>query len=160
MPRIRQRSRNTLKAILIFLASAIFFCLAYIGYKKQHIDLSTLDRLTGIVEERGTDYADSKAKPLVFFVKFRNVDQTLGVYRKDESYADLIERVSPGDALTAYFVGTKSGKINIDLVQLERNGFVILKKEAYEKKYHFLMYLGVVVGILFVALACLQYKQR
>jgi hypothetical protein len=153
--------KNTTGALIILLFSVLFWGLAYKGLRKQNIDLGTLDKITGEVEGYGTDYSGGKVNSQVFFVKFKNLYQVLGVYRKNKNYKDLIESVQYGDQLTAFFIaGTNTGKINTDLVQLEKNGRIILNKEEYEKKYRLLIYIGLIVGVVCAVLVFFQFKPR
>lgn len=161
MFRLNKRVKNTINAVAVLLFSAIFFALAYKGYKKQKIDLSALATITGEVEDSGTDYSGGKVKSRVFFIKFKNLHQALGVSRKDRDYTDLVASVRSGDVLTAYFIpGSEREKINTDLVQLEKNSRIVLSKEIYGRKQRPLIYIGLIGGVVCVVLACFQFKQR
>jgi hypothetical protein len=69
--------KHKLKSLLIFLSSGIYFFMAYIGFKNQNIDLSTLSQHNGVVEKVGLTYKKGSKfrKILVFFVDLNGLDQ-------------------------------------------------------------------------------------
>ena len=117
-----------------------------VGINKQNIDLLKLDNLKSIVENRGTDFrlGSKGRKTKVFFIKLEDLDKRLGIYRMSYTYDDLINKINVGDTLNVYYKqnSNKSENINIDLIQIEKNGKIIIDKKEYEKKESSLIFIG------------------
>ena len=75
------------------------------------------------------------------------------------NYNDLLAEVKEGDVLTVYYKRNTSNRINIDVVQMEKNGRIILSKSEFEKKESSLILLTLIAGLLFVAGAIYNYKK-
>lgn len=76
-----------------------------------------------------------------------------------KDYEDLLRSVSRGDVLTVYFRTDHSNEINIDLVQIEKEGKIVLNKKEFEAKESSLIFIGLVGGLAFVALSIYNYKR-
>jgi hypothetical protein len=159
--RLSITTKYTIYSFLIFLSSGIYFLLAYKGYSSQIIDLETIDRFTGRVTQRGiADRNSSKATLEVFYLTLDGLTETLGIYRQENNYSGLIDEIQPGDTVTVYYLGTSgSDGINIDLVQIEKGGEVIVDQAEFKKKESFLTYIGLVAGLFSVGMAVGYYKK-
>jgi hypothetical protein len=155
-------TKYTIYSFLIFLSSGIYFLLAYKGYSSQIIDLETLDRFTGRITQRGiADRKSSKISTAVFYLTLDGLKETLGIYRQESNYSGLIDEIQPGDTVTVYYLG-KSGAddINIDLVQIEKGGDVIVDQKEFKKKESFLIYIGLIAGLFSVGIAVWYYNKH
>ena len=146
-------------SLSILLISSLFFSLAIKGIRIQNLDLLEVDKHLGEVISTGETLGTGKRKAMVFFVTLKGLPQMLGVYRMSRNYNDLLEEVKEGDLLTVYYNRGSSNQINIDVIQIEKNGRIILPKSEFEKKYFNLIPLGLIAGLLFVALAFYNYKK-
>jgi hypothetical protein len=130
---------------LLFGLTTLYFFAIYTGYKKQNIDLTKLNKVTDLIENRGIGYhVGSKNKSEVFFIKLKSMTKKLGVYRMSKHYEYLISEINIGDTVTVFYYNNNdtTENINIDLVQLEKNEKLILLKDEYEEKESSLMYIG------------------
>jgi hypothetical protein len=159
---LRTKPKYTIYSIIIFLTSGIYFLLAYKGYTSQTIDIATLDKFTGRVVERGVaDRWTGKLTTRVFYVTIEGLTETLGIYRKEGNYSGLVKEIQPGDNITIYYLGKSTNEtINIDLVQLEKNGEIIVDQKEFKKKESFLIYLGLTLGLLSVGLSVWYYNRH
>lgn len=160
---MKDNFKHNLKSILILLSSGIYFSLAYIGLKSQNIDLSTLSKHVGVVENVGETYriGSKGRKSLVFFVDLNGLNQRLGIYRMDKDYDDLHRNIMLGDQIKVYYEHHKSNEnVNIDLVQIEKNDFIVYSKNEYEKKEGALIWIGLIFGSLSVLISILYYKKK
>lgn len=160
---MNDKLKHNLKSLLIFLSSGIYFFLAYIGFKSQNIDLSTLSRHVGLVENVGETYriGSKGRKSLVFFVDLTGLNQRLGIYRMDKDYTDLLQSISQGDEIEVYYEHHKSSEnVNIDLVQIEKREFIIYSKAEYEKKEGALIWIGLIFGTVSILISWIYFKKR
>ena len=93
-------------------------------------------------------------------MSLKGLDQSLGVYRRSGNYQDLLRQVEQGDVLTVYYRPDYSNEINIDLVQIERGGIIVLDKKEFEEKESSLIFIGLIAGLAFVGLAIYNYKKH
>lgn len=160
---MKDNFKHNLKSILILLSSGIYFSLAYIGFKSQNIDLSTLSKHVGVVENVGETYriGSKGRKSLVFFIDLNDLNQRLGVYRMDKNYSDLLSNIIQGDEIKVYYEHHKTNEnVNIDLVQIEKKDLIVYSKNEYEKKEGALIWIGLIFGSLSVLISWLFYKRK
>jgi hypothetical protein len=135
----------------------VFSLLVLKGYKSQEIDISSLNKHSGRVNSIGiAERNSSRQKAEVFYLKLEGLEQTLGVYRMSRNYDDLLSKVSKNDFLTVFFIDDVTSDINIDLVQIEKDGHVMLAKSEYENKESYLMWIGI-IGIVVILLLSMNF---
>jgi len=130
------------------------------GIKDQNINLAKLKKFTGEVISTGERTRYSKQNAKVFFVSLKGLDQLLGVYRMSENYDDLVKQIEQGDTLTVYYRSDSSNEINIDLVQIDKNGMTVLDKKEFEDKESTLIFVGFIGGLTFAGLSIYNYKKH
>ncbi len=162
--KLSEKYKHILKTLLVLLSSIIYFFLAHIGYENSHINLDKIDSEIGTVDEVGiTQRIGTKGeKSKVFFIQLDNVEKKLGVYRMSKNYADLIEHIKVEDEIKVYYK-SKSDKrenVNIDLVQIEKKGNIILPKSELENKQSFLIYIGLFFGFGTIIFSYLYYVKK
>lgn len=160
---MEKNSKRTVNSILFSLTSLVYFFLAYVGFQKQNIDLVEYETITSEVVDKGVDFRyDSKGKSECFYIQLRDVNRKLGVYRMTKNYDDLLSIFEIGDTVTAYYRSNNNDheKINIDLVQVEKEGNILLDKKEYERKESLLIYIGTFFGVLTLLLSYLYYKRK
>lgn len=164
MLKINQKTKEIISFIFLFSFSFLYFFLAKIGFEKQNINLNNVDKITSQVENRGIDYRHgSKGKrSKVFYIKLKNLNEKLGVYRMSKEYDDLISKINTNDKLTVYYKenNNDSENVNIDLIQIERNGIVLLDKKEYEKKESVLIYIGLIAGVLSIGYSFYYLRRK
>jgi hypothetical protein len=155
-----QRTKHIITAIVIFLSSGLYFALAYKGYEEQAITLDKLDKYTGQIIDRGiTTRKSGKSKPTVFYIRLAGLTETLGIYRMNKNYQELINELRLGDEATVYYVSRPNDDINIDLVQIENDSKIIVHADEFREKESFLIYVGLIAGIFSVAASIWYYKK-
>jgi hypothetical protein len=141
------KSNFIVSTTFLILLSFIYIFLIKIGFEKQNIDLRNTKKVTSIVEDCGIDiHRGSKGKiKKVFYVKLKDIDEKIGVYRFSKKYNDLINTIKNGDKITVYYIGKIRPRenVNIDLIQVEKNKKVLLEKSEYEKKESSLIFIGI-----------------
>ena len=162
--KLSEKNKHILKTFLVVLSSVIYFFLAYIGYLNSNINLNEINSKIGIVEEVGiTQRIGTKGeKSNVFFIQLDNIELKLGVYRMSKNYSELIENIKPKDKIKVYYKSktNKRENVNIDLVQIEKNGNIILQKNEFENKQSFLLYIGLFFGIGTIIFSYLYYFRK
>ena len=160
---MNKKTKRLINSIANGFFSLLFFFLAYIGYKKSNIDLSKQNKLESIILNKGIDihHGSIGKKSNVFFISLKNLDENLGIYRMSKNYNDLLQKINIGDKVKVYYQSNsnKSENINIDLIQLEKNGKIIIDKREYEEKESFLFYIGLIAGFLILYLSYRNYKR-
>ena len=159
-----QDKKRLFGSTFLFLSSFLYFFLAYIGFKKQDINLKDYEKLTGKLIDKGIDfrYGSKGRKSECFYIYLDNLrNQKLGVYRFSKDYKDLENSFDIGDSVTVFFIDRpdKGENINIELIQAEKNGKIIVDKKEYEKKESSLIYIGLIAGILSIVLSILYFKR-
>lgn len=155
--------RQWLEAVFISSLSLGLFYLAYIGIKHQNIDLKDYSVFKGSVIEKGIGFRKgSKGRKYnCFYIQLKGLDQKLAIYRNSKDYTDLLKAVHRGDTLLVYYEpSNESNNINIDLIQIEKKGKIILPKSEFERKEAALIYLGIVGGILCLFMSYLHIKLK
>lgn len=144
--RLKEKAKRIFTTIFILSTSLIYFLVIHIGYSKQNIDLSREVQYTGEVVDCGIGYAKDDKKSEVFYLSIRGLRETLGIYRMTKNYDDLLGKVQKGDLVKVYYRPQrgKVDEINIDLIQLDKNGQVIIPKIEYENKESSLIYIGLI----------------
>ncbi|MBS1511509.1 MAG: hypothetical protein JST86_11750 [Bacteroidetes bacterium] len=157
------QKKRAVYAILIGLSSLIYFFVAWIGYDKMHIDLKETFERSGIITATGTDYhyGDKGDKANVFYLQLNNMKKKLGIYRSDNNYTDLLDKVKTGDSVTVFYFNNhnETENVNIDLVQVDKYGYTIIDKSEYESKESGLFYISLGAGVLTLILSVLYYKR-
>jgi len=155
-----QKTRHLITATIILLSSGLYFALAYKGYKEQVMTLDQIDKFTGQISERGiTTRKSGKRKSTVFYIRLIGLNETLGIYRMNNNYQELVDRLVPGDEVTVYYVSRPSNDVNIDLVQIENRERIIVNAEEFKNKESSLVYIGLIAGILSVFASVWYYKK-
>ena len=72
----------------------------------------------------------------------------------------MLKKVNVGDKVKVYYRPSSNERenINIDLIQVEKDGQVLIGKEEYEKKESSLIYIGLIAGIGTLFMAYRFYK--
>lgn len=158
-----KKTKQLINSITAGLFSILFFFLAYIGYEKRNIDLSKQDKFESIIIDKGINihYGSKGQKSDIFFISLKNLDKDLGVYRMSKNYNDLLQKVNIGDKVKVYYQANsnKDENININLIQLEKDGKIIINKSEYEQKEGSLLYIGLIAGFFILYLSYRNYKR-
>lgn len=159
---MNKKTKHLLSSILFASTSILYFFLAYIGYGKQNLDLSKYAQYENIIIDKGIDihYGSKGRKSNVFYISLKDLDEDLGIYRMSKEYEDLLKKVNVGDKVKVYYRPSSNERenINIDLIQVEKDGQVLIGKEEYEKKESSLIYIGLIAGIGTLFMAYRFYK--
>jgi hypothetical protein len=161
---MNKKYKFLLNSISTGLLSVIFFFVAYIGYEKQHIDLSACDQFEGVIIDKGIDvhYGSKGHKAKVFYISLKDLNEDLGIYRISRNYDDLLKKLTIGDRVKVYYLANSNDRenINIDLIQVDKEGTIIIDKNEYETKEGSLLYIGLIAGFFIIFLLYRDYKYR
>ena len=151
-------------AIIISMPCFLWGLVIWMGFTNQNIDLTYLNTFRGEVIDRGTTIRKAKRirdpDASVFFVNVRGLNQTLGIYRMSGNYSDLVNKIIPGDSITVYYKFQEKTDINIDLIQVEKDGRVLIDATEYEKKESSLIYIGFVALLLNIGYSIYYYHDK
>ena len=138
----------------LILGLGLFLMLTYIGYDNQKVNLNDYRTYENIVTEKGTGlrYDNRKKNSKVFYVKIKDLDKKVGVYRMFKNYDKLLNDINIGDKLKVYYKPNnyKKENINIDVIQIEKGKNVILNKDEYQTKYRILMIMGILASLYMI----------
>jgi hypothetical protein len=159
---MNKKTKHLLNSILFASTSILYFFLAYIGYGKQNIDLTQKTTYENIVTNKGIGirYGSKGRQSKVFYITLKDLDEKLGVYRMSKNYDDLLNKFEIGEKVKVYYRPStnKNENINIDLIQVEKDGEILISKTEYEKKESALIYIGLIAGFGTLFLAYRYYK--
>lgn len=151
---MNKKTKKLVNSISAGLFSALLFLVSYIGYEKQNIDLSKQNQYEEIIIDKGIGihYGSKNQKSNVFFITLKNLNENLGIYRISNDYKDLLQKVNIGDKVKVYYeeLSSTSENININLIQVEKDGKIIISKNEYEKREGSLFYIGLIGGLVFL----------
>lgn len=157
-----KKNKNRLTALVLFLSSGLYLWFAWSAYQTQFIELDQLDKYEGIVVDRGTTQQKAgKRMSTVFYIQLEGLDETLGIYRMGGGYYGLVQQLQPGDLVTVYYISRPAlKKVNIDLVQLEKDGRVIIDANEYKKKESALIYICLIGIVLSVGIGIYYLRKN
>jgi hypothetical protein len=160
--KLSPKSSYIFSTSLIILLTFLYIFAIKVGFERQNINLQNTKKVTGIVEHCGIDiHRGSKGqKSNVFYIKLKDLEEKIGVYRFSKNYDDLLKSIKSGDSVTAYYRGKIHVRenVNIDLIQVEKNNKILLGKSEYERKESSLIYIG--FGGLIAHAIILYYSRK
>ncbi|MGL2967056.1 hypothetical protein [Flavobacterium sp. XGLA_31] len=130
----------------------LLFTLAVVGYKNSTIDLGDVPSCMGSVTEKGIALKRGKVNLNVFYFRINGTDEKFASYNEEQDYSKLNENIAVGDYLKVYFKKTQSSDFNLDVIQIEKKGKILLAKSEYESKENSLIYIGIIGGFAMLAL--------
>ena len=162
--RDKKKDKYWANSLLFFAVGLFFLFVSYIGYSTTNVDLNSVSKYSGIVEQKGlTKHTSGGSRPqisTVFYIKLQGMDEVLALYRKEQQYPDLLSSISVGDYVQVYYKpGNSEDKINIDLIQLEKGDKVILDKSEYDEKQKSVMYIGLLAGLIMLAASGYYFRK-
>lgn len=134
--------------------------------KDINIDLSQVDRITGIVASSGvTDKSSTiggklKVKGSVFYITLDNSDQTFATHRPSQDYENLSDKIITGDTITIFYKERPDNGLNLDVYQIEKEGQVLQDYESYNSNYKKLSWFTGIVGIGLLTFGIWQYFKK
>jgi hypothetical protein len=159
---MNKKTKHLLSSIIFASTSTLYFFLAYIGYGKQNIDLTQKATYENVVTNKGIGirYGSKGRQSEVFYITLKDLDEKLGIYRMSKKYDDLLRKIRIGEEVKVYYRPSTNKKenINIDLIQVEKDGEILISKTEYEKKESALIYIGLIAGFGTLFLALRYYK--
>ncbi|MDR2909750.1 MAG: hypothetical protein LBV47_00035, partial [Bacteroidales bacterium] len=75
-------------------------------------------------------------------------------------YDDLLEEINKGDLLKVYYKSNdnRTENVNIDLIQIEKDGLILYDKKEYARKESALIYLGLIGALLTYVIVYRYYR--
>ncbi len=134
--------------------------------KDINIDLSQVDRITGVVTSSGmTDKASTvggklKVKDSVFYIALDNSNQNFATHRPSQDYKTLSDKINTGDTITLFYKERQDNDLNLDVYQIEKAGQVLQDYESYSSNYKKLSWLTGIFGIGLLTFGIWQYFKK
>lgn len=160
---MKKNNSRTIKSIVWFLSSFAYLLLAYAGYKGQHIDLNRINKLEGVIADKGvvSTKGNYGIKSPSFFIQLTSSNKKFALYRTTGNYKDLLDKCNAGEWVTVYYrAGASTEAMDNDLVQIEKGTTIVLDKKENENKSKFLIYLGIFAAALNIYLSYLYYRGK
>ena len=155
-----KKSKHNFNWIFATMLSILMFFLAFKGYRNQNINLNKVGEYEGYVASSGEIIdASHKQQVVVFYLKLEGLPETLGVYRSNKNYRDLLEKIKTKDFLKVYYKIKPNQYINTDLIQIEKDKTVVLSKSEYESNHVLSMWIGLSASVLFFSLGLYSFLQ-
>lgn len=127
----------------------MLLALAIKGYQNTHIDLSKVEYTRGFVTDHGiTINKGNQLNQKVFYFKIYGNNERFASYNIDQEYTNLKANIRYGDFLKVYYKKTNSSGFNLNVIQIEKEGQILLNKSEYESKEVALIYIGGIGGLL------------
>jgi hypothetical protein len=134
--------------------------------KDINIDLSQVDKITGIVTSSGvTDKSSTvggklKVKGSVFYITLDNSEQNFATHRPSQDYKLLSDKVIIGDTITIFYKARQDNDLNLDVYQIEKKGQVLQDYESYNNNYKKLSWLTGIAGLGLLTFGIWQYFKK
>lgn len=125
----------------------MMFTLAIIGYNNSHVDLSKVDSCKGYVTDEAIVLKRGKMNLNVFYFRINGTNENFASYNIHQDYSKLVDNIKIGDDLKVYYKKTQSTDYNLDVIQIEKKGKIILPKNEFESKEYSLIYIGIIGGL-------------
>ena len=151
--KIKRATREKFAAIYVGLLclglTSMMVAVTIKAYNDSTIDLKKVDVYEGIVTDTGIGWKQNpKMDVKVFYFRMNGLDDLLASYNMHGDYATLQANVNRGDSIKIYFKESGSDDYNLDVIQIEKGGEIILDKSKFEKQQTALIYIGAVGGLL------------
>jgi len=154
--KIEQRTREIIGAVfggLVILGlTTLLFAAAIKGYWDSTADLNKVNKFEGTIVDRDIVLKKDKVNLKVFYFKLEGLNDRLASYNIKQDYQKLIDNLNVGDKITVYFKKSESQKLNLEVIQIEKRGQIILDKADFETKKSSLIYIGTIGGTLMLGL--------
>lgn len=111
-----------------------------------------MDKFEGTIVDRDIVLKKGKVNLNVFYFRLDGLSDKLASYNIRQDYKKLIDHLNIGDKIIVYFRKSESQKLNLDVIQIEKQGLVILDKGEFETKESSLIYIGTIGGIFMLGL--------
>lgn len=158
IPRAIKRFFNLVAGLL--LTTCCFFG-AYLTFQNGWTDLNKVDKLEGIILEKGitTNQTSTSARyrttlnNQVFYLKLQGFDQTFGVYNPQQSYGHLDNNLYVGDTVKVFYNHSNlEEKLNLETFQIEKNNQKILDSRDFKGRERIGFYISLAggLGLLFL----------
>ena len=148
----------------VVVLSLIYAMLIGIGFSHQNIDLRDTIRREGVVESVGVfERTSRRTYPIrqthrheIFYIQLSGTREKLELFRRGFNYDDLLENIHIGDRLTVF---VKRINDDLDIVQIEKNGTIVLHRSEFERRQRVLIY-GGILGLVGNVVALVWAKRR
>ena len=143
-------SKKIIPLIFIFLGFLLFSLVAFIGYDNAFAKLSDYKIIQNQVVEKG--FSKTKKDSKIFYFKVFQSKENFAVYRITKNYEELNNEINIGDKIKVYFQPSNpnSKDYNLDVIQIEKQNKVILKKSDNTIKYTIIMITGILAALFMI----------
>ena len=153
--KIGQRTKEIIGVVyggLVILGlAALLFAAAIKGYRDSIINLDQVDKFEGTVIDKDIVLKRGKINLNVFYFKLSGLSDRLASYNMKQDYKKLMDNINIGDQIQVYFKKSKSQSLNLDVIQIEKRGEIILDKNEFRTTMGSLIYIGTVGGVLMLS---------
>ena len=131
--------------IVLIALSFVYLMLIVAGISYQNIDLRDTIRREGVVQSVGIFNRTARGmEQQVFYIQLSGTRERLQVFRGSFNYDDLLENIHVGDRLTVFLMPNDQRS---EMIQIEKNGNIILHRSEIQNRNRILIYLGI-LGLL------------
>lgn len=163
IPLIYKRIGNYLGALLL---TACCFFGSLLMFVTSGSELSQIDKYSGKVIEKGIVSKNNSVagrgsfKSHVFFIKIDGLNQVLATYNFSQDYSFFEENIKVGDNVKVYFERSNDSiNPNLNVFQIEKGGFVLLRKEDLQDRSKIGGYVAFFGGFLLIGMAIYHDKK-
>jgi len=151
----------------LFLTACCFF-VAYLTFQNGWTDLDKVDKFEGIITEKGiTTYQTSTSgryrttlTKQAFYLKLKDLNQTLAVYNPQQKYGSLDNNLYVGDTVKVFYKHSNLvDKLNLETFQIEKNNQRILNSQDFQGREQIAFYITLVGGFVLLLLTVYQDKK-
>lgn len=151
----------------LFLTACCFF-VAYLTFQNGWTDLNKVDKFEGIITEKGiTTYQTSTSGPYrttltnqAFYLKLKDLNQTLAVYNPQQNYGSLDNSLYVGDTVKVFYKHSNLvDKLNLETFQIEKNNREILNSQDFQGRERIAFYITLAGGFILLFLTFYQDKK-
>ncbi|ARN77106.1 hypothetical protein BST97_03350 [Nonlabens spongiae] len=134
--------RDVINIISILLGLLIFLFVAYIGFSNLNKDLSQYSYYENLIVTKEVKTSDNDSE--IFSLRLKEVNNEFSYYRISEDYNDLQNSIDIGDRIKIFYDSNADEKNpNSEIIQIEKNGKILLAASEHKTKYIILFIIGI-----------------
>ncbi len=151
--------KDVINVISISVGLLIFLFVTYIGFSKLNKDLSEYCFYENLIITKEVKSSDNDSE--IFSLRLQDFNGDFIYYRASGDYYDLQNTIDIGDRLKIYYESnTGQKKADSEIIQIERNGKILVAASEHKTKYIILFLVGIlsVVYIIYLGYRYLRKK--
>lgn len=139
---MKKMTRDIVNIIFILVGLLIFLFVTYIGFGNLNKDLSQYSYYEKLIVAKEVTTSDNDSK--IYSLILQDFEGDFSYYRASEDYNDLQNFIDIGDTVIIYYESNKDEKkANSEIIQIERNGKILVAASEHKTKYTILFIVGI-----------------